>query len=71
MKPLYRSRTNRMIGGVLGGIAESYMIDANLVRLVATVLAVMSGIFPMVALYLMAWAIMPLRPVVVAAHQAP
>ena len=32
-KRLYRSRENRMIGGVCGGIAEFFGIDPTLVRL--------------------------------------
>ncbi len=37
-KKLYRSKTNRMICGVCGGIAEYFNVDANLVRLIAVVL---------------------------------
>lgn len=32
--PLRRSRTNRMLFGVCGGIADKYGIDANLIRLI-------------------------------------
>ncbi|MBE4907010.1 PspC domain-containing protein [Cytobacillus suaedae] len=32
MKKLYRSRSNRMLGGVLGGLAEYSGIDASLLR---------------------------------------
>jgi phage shock protein C len=35
MKKLYRSRHNRMIGGVCGGIAEYFNIDPVIVRVVA------------------------------------
>ncbi|MDD6283378.1 MAG: PspC domain-containing protein [Oribacterium sp.] len=33
MKKLYRSRENRMIAGVCGGIAEYFNIDPTLIRL--------------------------------------
>ncbi len=33
MKKLYRSRQNSMVGGVCGGIAEYFGIDATMVRL--------------------------------------
>lgn len=39
---LYRSRHDRMIGGVCGGIAEYFGIDATLVRLIAVLLAIPS-----------------------------
>ena len=32
-KRLYRSRENRMLGGICGGIAEYFNIDPTLVRL--------------------------------------
>ena len=43
MKKLYKSNTDRKICGVCGGIAEYFNIDANLVRLVAIIAAVMCG----------------------------
>lgn len=55
---LVRSRTDRMLGGVCGGIAEAFGIDATLVRvgLVAlTVLGVGSGAL----LYVAIWALAP------------
>jgi len=34
-KKLYRSRTNRMIWGVCGGLAKYFNIDPTIVRIVA------------------------------------
>lgn len=34
-KRLYRSRTNRMIWGVCGGLAEYFNIDPVIVRIIA------------------------------------
>lgn len=42
-KRLYRSRRNRMLAGVCGGIADYLNIDPTLVRLVAVVLGCMGG----------------------------
>lgn len=42
MKRLYRSRTERMIAGVCGGLADYFDIDPTLVRL-AFVLLVFAG----------------------------
>ncbi|WP_432418619.1 PspC domain-containing protein [Corynebacterium breve] len=54
---LVRSRTDRMIAGVCGGIAETYGINATLVRLlfVAATLLGFSGVL----LYIIAWFLMP------------
>jgi phage shock protein C len=43
MKKLYRSRQNRMIGGVCGGIAEYFNIDPVIVRIAAVALFFMGG----------------------------
>ena len=43
MKKLYRSRRNRMIGGVCSGIAEYFNIDPVIVRIGAVALFFMGG----------------------------
>jgi phage shock protein C len=43
MKRLYRSRTNRVIAGVCGGLAEYLDVDPVLVRLVAVLLLFVGG----------------------------
>ena len=42
MKRLYRSRTERMIAGVCGGLADYFDVDPTLIRL-AFVLLVLAG----------------------------
>lgn len=42
MKKLYRSRSNRMLCGVCGGVGEYFNIDATLVRLGMVLLSVCS-----------------------------
>jgi phage shock protein PspC (stress-responsive transcriptional regulator) len=61
MKRLMRSRQNRVIAGVCGGIAEYFGIDATIVRLIWIILALPGGI-PGTLLYLIAWIVMPLEP---------
>lgn len=41
-KKLYRSRTNRMVCGVCGGIAEYFNIDPTIVRLALILVACFS-----------------------------
>lgn len=55
---LRRSRTDRMLSGVCGGVAEAFNIDATLVRLglvALTVLGAGSGAL----LYIAAWVLVP------------
>lgn len=57
---LYRSRTDTMLGGVCGGLAHYLGVDPTLVRLVAVLLAMSSGIG--LVLYIVLWIIVPLNP---------
>lgn len=57
-KRLYRSRKNRLLGGVCGGIAEYFKVDPVLVRLIAIIIGLVSGPLAVVA-YIVAWLIMP------------
>jgi len=57
----YRSRSNRVLAGVCGGIAEYYGSDATAVRLLTVVLGLFTGIFPMIVLYLVAAIVIPDR----------
>jgi phage shock protein C len=43
-KRLYRSRKDRMLFGVCGGLAEYFGIDPTVMRIVAVVLALASGV---------------------------
>lgn len=54
---LYRSRTDQMIGGVCGGLAEYLKIDSTLVRLFFVLLGLGTGVG--VAVYLILWIIIP------------
>jgi phage shock protein PspC (stress-responsive transcriptional regulator) len=56
-KKLYRSKKDRILGGVCGGIAEYAKIDSTLIRL-AFAISVLFGGFGILA-YLIAWIIIP------------
>lgn len=62
-KKLYRSVTDKMIGGVCGGIAEYFDIDPLIVRLVF-VLAVIFGGSGILA-YIILWIIIPQKPFII------
>src|SRR5665213_1874351 len=54
---LRRSTKRRMVGGVAGGIAERFDVDANIVRVVFVVLTVLYGLGA--AIYLAMWVLIP------------
>lgn len=54
---LHRSSTDRFVGGVLGGIAETYDWNPTLVRLIFVGVTLFTGA-PILA-YIIAWFIMP------------
>ncbi|HEY4161387.1 MAG TPA: PspC domain-containing protein [Candidatus Saccharimonadales bacterium] len=60
-KRLYRSRNDRMIAGVCGGIAEYFNIDPVLVRIVAVILLLPGG-FPGFLPYVILWIVVPENP---------
>ncbi|MGM0603099.1 MAG: PspC domain-containing protein [Bacillota bacterium] len=61
MKRLYRSRKEKKIGGVCGGVAEYFEVDPTLVRLAAIIFIFATGGGGLIA-YFIAWAIIPDRP---------
>lgn len=61
--PLYRSRTNSMIAGVCGGLAEWLGWDATLVRILYVLVSVLSAAFPGLVVYVILWIVMPKAPV--------
>lgn len=61
-KKLYRSNKNKIIAGVFGGLGDYFNIDPTLLRLIGIVLAFLTGIIPIVILYLLAAIIIPEEP---------
>jgi len=59
-KRLQRSRTEKMVGGVCGGLAEYFGIDPTIVRLLWVVIILLGGAG--ILLYIILWVIMPLQP---------
>ncbi len=58
-RPLLRSRTNRMIAGVVGGLAERFRIDPTLLRVIYVVGSIVSAAFPGILVYLLLWVLIP------------
>lgn len=57
--PLMRSRHDRMIAGVCGGIAKRFGWDSTLVRVGYVLLSLLSAAFPGLLVYIILWIIMP------------
>lgn len=62
MKRLYRSRTDRMIAGICGGMGEVYGIDPTLIRLGLVFLGLATAVVPIVVAYIIGIFIIPLGP---------
>ncbi|MBM7573536.1 PspC domain-containing protein [Aquibacillus albus] len=58
-KKLVRSNTDRMLAGVLGGLARYFSIDVTIIRLIFVVAIIFTAFFPIALLYLAAIFIIP------------
>lgn len=61
IKRLYRSRKDRVFGGVCGGIAEYLEVDPVVLRLIWAILTLISMGLGILA-YVIAWVIIPEEP---------
>lgn len=61
-KRLYRSKKNKMIAGVCGGVAEFFDVDSTVIRLIFVFLTIITAIFPMFLTYIIACIVLPENP---------
>ncbi|NOY88792.1 MAG: PspC domain-containing protein [FCB group bacterium] len=66
-KRLYRSSTNKIIGGVCGGLGEYFEIDPVLIRILTVLLFLASG-FGLLA-YIIAWIIIPKEELTISSEE--
>jgi phage shock protein C len=59
-RKLYRSKTDRKLAGVCGGLARYFNVDATLIRVLFVLLAVLGG--SGLVLYVAMWIIVPKEP---------
>jgi phage shock protein C len=59
-RKLYRSKTDRKVAGICGGLAQYFNLDATLIRVLFVVLAVLGG--SGLVIYLVMWIIVPNEP---------
>ncbi|MBS7389677.1 MAG: PspC domain-containing protein [Ruminococcus sp.] len=61
-KKLYKSNSDKMLAGVLGGFAEYIGVDSTLVRLVYVLIAMFSAGFPGILFYIICALVIPDEP---------
>ena len=59
-KKLYRSTTDKMLGGVAGGLAEYFDIDSTLIRVLFIVVVFLGG--GGIIAYIILWIVVPQKP---------
>ena len=62
MKKLYRSRENKVLAGIFGGLGEYFDVDPVALRLVGLLLFFLTGLFPGIIFYIIAIFIVPREP---------
>jgi phage shock protein C len=60
-RKLFRSKKEKIVAGVLAGIARYYQVDATLVRIIFIVLLSFSGFLPGILAYVIAAIVIPAR----------
>jgi phage shock protein C len=69
-KRLYRSADEARLAGVCAGLGDYQKVDPVVLRLIWVGVTCLTGIVPGVLAYVIAWAIVPPRPVVTRATPA-
>lgn len=57
--PLRRSRRDRMIAGVVGGLADYFGVDSGLLRVIYVLVSIFSAAFPGLLVYVILWLLVP------------
>ena len=58
-RPFIRSRHDRMLAGVCGGIAQRFGWSSTVVRVLFVIISLASAAFPGILVYLILWLLMP------------
>jgi phage shock protein PspC (stress-responsive transcriptional regulator) len=60
---LQRARQDKMIAGVVGGLARRFGMDPTVLRIIYVLVSLFSAAFPGILVYLILWILMPQEPV--------
>jgi phage shock protein C len=58
-RPLRRSRSNRMIGGVVAGLANYMGMDVSIARILFVLISIFSAACPGILVYILCWILIP------------
>ena len=58
-KRLTRSRKDKIIAGICGGMADYMIVDPTIVRLVFALATFFTAVFPGILIYLIMWIVVP------------
>ena len=62
VKRLYRSKTDKVIWGICGGLAKYFGLDPVLIRVIAVVLLIICAFFPTIVAYIILRFVVPVEP---------
>jgi len=62
MSRLYRSRKDRFLAGICGGLGNYFKIDPAFIRLFILAITVLTALFPVFIAYLIGWILIPEAP---------
>jgi len=63
-KKLYRNTKEKLVAGVIAGLAEYCNHDVVLFRLIFIVLLFVTGLMPGLLFYVVAWVLIPEKPII-------
>ncbi len=58
-RPLRRSRDQKMVAGVVAGLARYFGVDVTLMRVAYVVISILSAAFPGILVYIILWFLVP------------
>lgn len=58
-RPLRRSRDQKMVAGVVAGLARYFGVDVTLMRVAYVVISILSAAFPGILVYVILWFVVP------------
>lgn len=61
-RKLYKSKTNKVVSGVIGGLGEYFDIDPVILRLAYLIIVIATGVIPGILAYIIAGMIVPEKP---------
>lgn len=56
---LRRSRRDRVVAGVVGGLADYFGLDTTLARIIYVLVSIFSAAFPGILVYIILWILIP------------